>query len=355
MASSRSAVNKTQDLALAVNRAARYFQNLLLFKNGLLSSALEPCDLSGLLVQEIDLSNMALGGLKASRAWLKNADLSWSELTKADFCRAYLRGAKLNGAKLNEAKLTRAVLTGAELICAELIYAKLDGAKLNEAELNYAELTRAELIYAELNYAKLNGAKLHYAKLHYAKLDGAKLNGAKLHYAKLLYAKLNDAELIGAELNEAELNCAELNGATLNYAKLTGAKLSHAELIGANLVGADLSGADVSGTKFTLLPSILTANFRDTKNFDKAVFYTRNGARVTGIAIGADGHLVPAADVPAAKAGPVQNFGAVAQNAVAFKDIYPGLLAEARAKGYVLPEHAPNTGLAAAAPGVSAP
>ena len=284
-----------KDIDVALLRISDYLRQSLFFQNARPEDRepLKPCDLSGLALARIDLARCSLPNLIAVKTILSDAKLDCAKLN----------GAKLNGAELN----------GAELNCA-----KLNEATLNDAELNGAKLIGAELIGAEL--------------------IGAKLNGAKLTRAELICANLNGAKLIGAKLNDAEMNGAKLDCATLN----------DAELIGAELIGADLSGANVSGAKFTLLPSILTANFSNTKNFGTAEFYTEEGVRVTRVAIGADGYLVPAADAPAAGVGAVQKFGAAARGAVAFKDIYPALLAEAREKGYVPPEHAPSSAAAGA-------
>jgi len=67
----------------------------------------------------------------------------------------------------------------------DLRYAYLRDANLSYAELSGADLRYADMRCADLSYAVMTGAELNGADLRYADLTGAKVTGADLRGAEL--------------------------------------------------------------------------------------------------------------------------------------------------------------------------
>jgi uncharacterized protein YjbI with pentapeptide repeats len=118
------------------------------------------------------------------RSLLDGADLRWAYLQYA-----WLNEASLNHAKLDNSRLRGADLSGAQLQHAELQDAQLQGAHLQNAVLFDAKATRANFCKADLRGVNLQGADLSYANFTCANLAGAKLEGAHLQYANFKGAR----------------------------------------------------------------------------------------------------------------------------------------------------------------------
>ena len=103
-----------------------------------------------------------------SEADLRGADLSASDMYRAEFRYADLRDAQLRSANLREADFR-----GANLTRAVLMKANLRGADFRNANLTQAVLLKANLRDADLAGALLRGTDLQGANLAYADLDGA--------------------------------------------------------------------------------------------------------------------------------------------------------------------------------------
>jgi uncharacterized protein YjbI with pentapeptide repeats len=125
--------------------------------------------------EEPDLAQADLTGL-----YLQNVDLSGANLWEAN-----LTGVDLSGALLEEANLRDALLVEANLMGAELPYTLLEGANLERADLTGADLTSGKLAGTKLTAANLSEADLRYADLRGADLSGADLRGADLSEADL--------------------------------------------------------------------------------------------------------------------------------------------------------------------------
>src|SRR5262249_3612679 len=138
-------------------------------------------------------------------------------------------------ANLFEAGLQEADLHEAELQGVKLFNAQLPGANLYHAKLQGADFWLANLVGTDLRFAELQGADLRKADLGGASLAEANLRGADLRDAQLLGAGLHNAQLQGADLRHAglwgaNLSDTQLQGANLDGAILTLAKISHAQL-----------------------------------------------------------------------------------------------------------------------------
>jgi len=102
------------------------------------------------------------------------------ELKKQVRYRMDLRGANLSGVKLDQQDLSGAELSGTNMSHASLWNANLSNAELNNTDLTHANLWDANLVRAELNKANLSDALLADADLSEAWLSDANLSRAHL-------------------------------------------------------------------------------------------------------------------------------------------------------------------------------
>jgi uncharacterized protein YjbI with pentapeptide repeats len=212
------------------------------------------------------LVGVTLNGANLRKAMLQEANISYAFLSNVDLSEAILSNANLRGSDLREAELGRA---------------KLDGANLGEANLNGANLSEADLSKANLSWAVLMRADLYGANLLCADFSGATVTSSDLSNSSMRHAILSHANFNKNNMTDANLNRADLNGADLSETNMSGANLNEANLTGANLDHA----------QFTLTPNLLSANFTGTRNFNRAIFKTEDGKRVTDLVVGPDGKL----------------------------------------------------------------
>ncbi len=173
----------------------------------------------------------------------------------------------LSGLELNETNLSGANLSGARLSKANLSGANLSGTDLSEANLSGADLSKANLREAKLNETDLSQANLHGTKLILASLSKANLFGADLTKADLYRANLSEAYLIGTDLPGTNLSETNLTGIDLS-----GADLRKANLSGANLSGVNLSEANLSGVNLFNIKSLSNAQIKLACNWKEAIY-----------------------------------------------------------------------------------
>jgi uncharacterized protein YjbI with pentapeptide repeats len=206
-------------------------------------------------------------------ATFKNSDLSGANLSGADLTRAHFEGTRLSAKfawsgytqdkRLHSANLAGAILDGATLNFA--------GCDLRRADLTGTNLDRADFTKADLRGTIFNGATLTRAVFHGTNLAGAILNDADLTGASFKKSNLSEkfawsgystderlyaATLVGAKLDGANLDFAgcdlrraNLTGVNLDGADFSGARLGDAVLNGASLRGVNLKGADIKGVQ----------------------------------------------------------------------------------------------------------
>lgn len=224
-------------------------------------------DLSGLLLADLDFSDLSF----------ENAIMPDAVLARSNLCGANFSGASMAGADLREAQCQRADFTDADLARAnfaraDLTGAVLEGAELSKANLRGAQLTRARAAGALLTEADLGGANLEEALLVEADLSGCRLHHANLSRATLTNASLEKAwgwKVRAVEANLEKLKAAgailvegcftraigdgsiweaaQLYGADFTGARLKGAEFSSAYLGGANFCAAELKAAHFDG------------------------------------------------------------------------------------------------------------
>jgi uncharacterized protein YjbI with pentapeptide repeats len=159
--------------------------------------------------------------------------LCMADLTKTDLSKANFGGANLVGTNFTEADLSGANLAGAKLLSADFTGADLSKANLVGAELHAANFSRAKADHADFTKSEL-------LSVHFIGTD-------------LSSANFTEADLTEANLKEADLSFAVLVKANLTRTKLNEADLSFADLRGADLTDSNLAGADVGGAQLHLV------------------------------------------------------------------------------------------------------
>lgn len=186
-----------------------------------------------------------LSFIRASNAFLVNADIRGVNLYGAD-----LNGANLRSARFSEVSAeTDEVLFSANLNCTLLRSADLSSARAEGVNLVLADLRDADLSFARMSKATAIGANFKNAVLTWTSLDRAVLIGSNLSYATMPHVVLVRAQLRGANLKDTILIDAQMSGAKMSYAKLDRALLINANLSQANLSGATCSATDFEGAQ----------------------------------------------------------------------------------------------------------
>jgi len=120
---------------------------------------------------------------------------------------ADLAGEDLSGINLQDAELSGIDLRGANLRGANLIATILTGADLSSADLREADLTAVWLVSAQLSNADLRGANLMGGIFVRADLRGADLTGADLTGTVFIEADLSGVDLSQANFEDAIFDC----------------------------------------------------------------------------------------------------------------------------------------------------
>ncbi|MBD2177045.1 pentapeptide repeat-containing protein [Pseudanabaena sp. FACHB-1998] len=212
--------------------------------------------LQGQDFSNIDLSGSVIEKLDLRQVILRKANLDNAKLNKID-----LRGADLSNASLIEADLSLSNLAEANLTQAKLLRSNLSQVKLGSAILQKADLMKSNLSEADLNAANLNGAILVLTNLR-----KANLTKANLRESNLAAANLSDAILDGADLTASDLRSAELHLTNLSNANLSGSNLTSAKLILIEFAGTNLSGANFRNASIENIGSIESADFSNALN-----------------------------------------------------------------------------------------
>ena len=131
-------------------------------------------------------------GADLEGADLRGADLTGADLYCANLFKADLYGAKLERAYLGEANLSFTDLREADLTGAKLMHADLQCADLADAHLGLADFTGATLASANLSGTDLGSALLEGANFNKARVDPAHIPFIeKGHKSMLASLKMN--------------------------------------------------------------------------------------------------------------------------------------------------------------------
>jgi uncharacterized protein YjbI with pentapeptide repeats len=118
----------------------------------------------------------------------------------------------------------------------------------SDDNLSYRDLSEADFNRANLSNAVLVGVSIK--RLREACLEGAALPGAHLEHADLWTANLRGAMLWDAHMEGANLMHAQLEGASLWRACLQSADLFNSNIRQANFMGVNLEGARVASIHY---------------------------------------------------------------------------------------------------------
>ena len=186
---------------------------------------LQNMDLSGGMLDKVDLRTA-----QASGARLPDASVRLANLSKADFF----------GAHFERADLRRADLRGTDLRGAFFVETRLAGAVLEDADL------RPGAIY-DAGQGTIDNSSIFKDGQRVANLSEADMQDAKMARANMQDAVLYAANLKGADLSGVNFTNANLRNANLEGAKVTGTRFAGAQMTGANFRGVDLDTADLRG------------------------------------------------------------------------------------------------------------
>jgi len=191
------------------------------------------------------MSRVLLTGCNLSHSDFERAELSFSDLRKANLASCLFGGADMVGADLSEAVIEKAEL-GAYLEKSRLVEVVGEGANLECACLFEADLRRSNFRGCMAMHALMR-----YAVLNEACFDGSWLTGADLSHtisnqASFKEANLNEVRMIDADFTEAVFNKAQMCGSDLRKCKLESAELIECDLRKSDLRFAILYGTDLS-------------------------------------------------------------------------------------------------------------
>lgn len=223
------------------------------------------------------------------RVNLRNADLSY---------------ANLSGHKLAHLDLTGANLEGANLINVDFADAMLEGANFNNVWLGAILFNKAKVpLNVIMKYAKKqelsrsdietlikNGiTNLHDVVLaqgvdlrglglsdRHVIFKRAEMPGAILSGEDLRNVSLQESNLENAKLNDTNLSRNQLWSTNLNHADLNGARVDATDFASASMIGIDLNNFDIHAAK--LDSAIL--NSEDSKSESLAKFYSKSKLNV---------------------------------------------------------------------------
>ena len=190
-----------------------------------------------------DLSGLVLDNNDVTEADLTGSTLVGTRFIRADLTRASLFGCDLTKADLRGAALTRADLRGVVLRGANLSFADLTGADFRQGQIAMPhprlglETLKSENRSADLADANFSGATLDGSQMSGSSACNADFTDCSLRGAKLANANLKDANLCGANLEDAQVSGTNLEGANLSGAVLTGVDTTKAKLSRADLTG----------------------------------------------------------------------------------------------------------------------
>jgi len=211
--------SNTLSLLLKIDREAAVGKDL---SNGRLLLAelgnqnLSGADLSGSNLLLANLSGADLRGAKLTRSDSRGVIFSSARLERCEF-----RGANLTSGEILQVPRPRApVSSGAELTTT--FGADLSGLDFREANLSGTELLRANLLGSNLSGADLRRANLMASNLSDANLQGADLSGASLIGAGVSGADLRQAKFSQADLSGVNLAVCETEGADFSAATMPG-------------------------------------------------------------------------------------------------------------------------------------
>lgn len=188
---------------------------------------------------------------------LRFANLSRSDLRKADFTNALLEDAKLEGTVLRQAKFGCRELQEETITNATFEdYQSRGCAMLARANFSSADLSEADFRSTYSHLAVFNNSILHGARFDWAILSRASFESAKGAQTSFINSFITEGNFFGAQMQGADFSGVVALASNFGNANLQGTifSLAHLQVVNfetAQLNVADLTLADLWATNFT--------------------------------------------------------------------------------------------------------
>mmetsp|Transcript_7126 Transcript_7126/g.11662 ORF Transcript_7126/g.11662 Transcript_7126/m.11662 type:complete len:687 (-) Transcript_7126:13-2073(-) len=201
-------------------------------------------DLSGTVMQSVQLQFYDLTGTDFSGASLRGINLYAATLTSTDFSGALMQYAALSSVSAEQANFS----TNAQLSGATLSYGNFQAANFQNA---FFQQTEDVGDLPMIPGAVLSFGNFHEADFTDAAMVGINLSGASLYdHTIMASASIENTNMSNAELSALDLKSAGLAGITFDYS---------------NMINADLTGANLAATGTYRAASLAKANLQGVR------------------------------------------------------------------------------------------
>ncbi len=223
-------------------------------------------DLSGRVLDNLDLSDCYLEQVDFTGASLRNANLAGAILprailSKADFTGANFEGANLGAVKANETNFSDSVIRSAKISNADFTRANFTRCLIEEVEsleliLNQADFSEASLLSIKLIDLDIKAAKFNKADFSQAKVLQCSFHDVDFQQATMTGAVWADVIFEDVNFEDANLgkNCfvaTEPEKSSLTRVNFSGACLDGVNMQNMNMPGSNLSKASMKGAIFS--------------------------------------------------------------------------------------------------------
>ncbi|ACE83802.1 pentapeptide repeat-containing protein [Cellvibrio japonicus] len=203
-----------------------------------------------IVLDGIHLSGMVLDDYDLSKVLLRNSHIAHCSFRNADLILANFQGSQLHNNDFSHAKLIAANFSGATLHACNIHRANMLTAITRNARLENMDFSGHDISGLVLRNISLAGSNLAGQNLSRVDFSNSNLEGVNFEGADLTQALLAGANLVNARFKFAKLNSTVFKGADLQGVDLGGLDLYKADFTGANLVRCDLRNAQLGKTKF---------------------------------------------------------------------------------------------------------
>ena len=185
--------------------------------------------LDGQLVQEIDLSGVALDNRKLADVTFRRVGTHGSDATSGDWSRIRISESSMRGVAFSGGRMRACSLFSTELI---------------EARFDHTTLTSTQFFGCGMGNATFEAARLQGVSF-----DGCELFAANFSRSLMIHTRFVASERGNVPLDRADLSHAILIDCDLQGANLFSASFDHALLVKVDLRHANLAGATFEGAR----------------------------------------------------------------------------------------------------------
>lgn len=219
-------------------------------------------------------NNRDLSGISLENIDLSEAIFNSSDLTNVAFKGSNLSGGKFKNVNLNKANLKEADLSRTDFINATFIEANLEKTDFSWVRLTHGDFTSANLSESNISKGDFDFAIFKYTNFTKTIIYDTKFTNTKftsLFFRKTILTKINleNSELIDVRLVDIDITKSRFNEMNLKNIDFTGSNLSEATFTKTNLIEINLSEANLTNANFSMT-RLKKANLTDTQ-LNKAV------------------------------------------------------------------------------------